>query len=94
MDPVAPDDVRGEGAGFRQGEIAVPAGGDRVAVESPADVSGVGGVADAERDFRVIAENDPPLKGSFFDLMTEVRTTPENASESLRDFLDRSLKML
>ena len=56
MDPVAPDDVRGEGAGFRQGEIAVPAGGDRVAVESPADVSGVGGVADAERDFRPLYE--------------------------------------
>ena len=51
-------------------------------------------VTDAERDFRVIAEKNPPLKGSFFDLMTEVRTTPENASESLRDFLDRSLKML
>ena len=51
-------------------------------------------LTDAELDFRIIAENDPPLKGSFFDLMTEVRTTPENASESLRDFLDRSLKML
>ena len=30
------------------------------------------------------------LRGSFFDLMTEVRETPENAENSLRDFLARS----
>ena len=30
------------------------------------------------------------LCGSYFDLMTEVRETPENAENSLRDFMARS----
>ncbi len=36
------------------------------------------------------AHPDKGLCGSYFDLMTEVRETPENAENSLRDFLARS----
>jgi hypothetical protein len=36
------------------------------------------------------SHKDEGLCGSYFDLMTEVRETPENAENSLRDFLARS----
>ena len=48
-------------------------------------------VTDAERDFRLIFSHEPGLTASFFDLMPDIRTTPENAAESLRDFFRRSL---
>ena len=47
-------------------------------------------VTDIEKDFRLCFAGDAGLCGSFFDLMTEVRTTPQNAAGSVSDFLKRS----
>ena len=46
-------------------------------------------VSETEKAFRLCV-SDPGLRGSFYDLMTEIRTTPDNAETSLADFRRRS----